>query len=498
MPRWGNRGYICALSLALAATTCLTSADAADGRTLAHATRTSLATTPPGYSGDALTVGGLLVHLDNFIEQRDGTVRADMSFTNPTTAPAALTAPTTSQGDHIGTLLQSLDTPVAALTNGEGRKYRLVALSQFGDTVPAGGTTILTATFAPDGARRGLQPFALSLPIRETWRASADAAERSSAFQVNFRGLHRPTDEAHAAPAPHVEKAAFPAAVSPARPAETAVAGNFTDDLSPAIAKLPTAAPDNQRYLLAIGVNTYDEVPGVPFADRSARAMSDLLHKAYGVPEDNITLVTGNEATGTKMVGRINSLLKRLTPGDTVFFYYAGHGLAARDGNSVYMVPKDAVPGAYEIDALSLGALLARFEASPASHVVAFLDTCFSGRISHDQSLFPGIAPLVPVPVQMPGPTLHSTNKVTVFLASQADQFANDYPERGHRLFSYYIMRGLMAGYTRADDLESYVAQEVRRVSTKRGSDFAQEPRLEGAAQILPKALVRVHMNAAR
>src|SRR5208283_2129042 len=97
---------------------------------------------------------------------------------------------------------------------------------------------------------------------------------------------------------------------------------------------------------------------------------------------------------GTKMTGRINSLIQRLTPGDTVFFYYAGHGLSSRDGSEVYVVPKDAVPGAYEVEALSLGSLLHRFESSPASRVIAFLDTCFSGRVSRDKSLFPGTAPL--------------------------------------------------------------------------------------------------------
>lgn len=461
--------------------------------------------TPPGIAGDALAAGGMLVHLDHFVESGDGTVHVDISITNPTGATASFVAPTTS-ADQIGTLLRSIDQPTAELTNGEGRKYRLVALSQFGDTqtrsdwisVPPGGTAMMSATFAPDGARRGLQPFALSLPIRETWHASAEAPEQSSAFQVSFKGLHRPTDEAHAAPAPHVDRVALPAAAAMMSAVqhsiEPATTGSFNDDLAPAIAKLPAAAPDARRYLIAIGVNAYDEIPGVQFADRSARAMSDLLRKAYGVPEENITLITGNDATGTKMLGRINSLMQRLTAGDTVFFYYAGHGLTARDGSAVYIVPKDAVPGAYEVEALSLGSLLARFQASPASRVVAFVDTCFSGRISHDQSLFPGTAPLVPEPVT--ATAVQSNGKVTVFLAGQANQFANDLPERGHRLFSYYLMRGLLDGYNSPSELEDFVAREVRRASAKRGSDFVQEPRLEGASLSLPGRIARPRLSA--
>jgi hypothetical protein len=455
-----------------------------------------LQSSPSGNIGDALAVGGLLAHLDSFVESRDGTVRAILSFHNPTGSTASFLAPTTTQGDQIGTLMRSLRDPVPELVTSEGRSYRFVDLSAFGDTqtrsdwisVPPGGTAVLTATFSADGARYG-QPSALSLAIRETWRPDSDAAERTSAFAVNFRGLHRPpADAAQAAPRPLVEAVAMPAPVAIGRAAEPAPAvANFNDDLTPAIAKLASAKPDDRRYLIAIGVNAYDEAPGVPFADRSARAMSDLLRKIYGIPEDNITLITGAEATGTRMSGRINSLLQRLTAGDTVFFYYAGHGLSARDGSAVYIVPKDAVPGAYEVETLSLGALLARFEASPASRVVAFLDTCFSGRVGHDQSLFPGTAPLVPVPVETNA--LRTTGKVTLFLAGQGNQFANDYPERGHRLFSYYMMQGILAGYGSANDLESFVAREVRRVSAKRGSDFVQEPHLEGASQVLPGRL---------
>ena len=74
-----------------------------------------------------------------------------------------------------------------------------------------------------------------------------------------------------------------------------------------------------------------------------------------------MTVITGADATGMKIIGRLNSLIQRLTPGDTVYFYYAGHGLAARDGNAVYVVPKDAGPGAYEVEQLSLATLIHRF-----------------------------------------------------------------------------------------------------------------------------------------
>lgn len=424
---------------------------------------------PP--AAGTLKVGNMMVRLERFIELRDGKVQAEMSFYNldsESTASFVLNAKNT-------------DT---SLRNAEGTPYRLLGVSQFADmqsesgwtTVTPGGSAAVTATFDADTAPRGVQPFALKVPMRLKWRGGDAQPTRTRSFDVNFGGLRRAVDEARAAPVERVEAMAL----QPLSPMPQAQGAAFDDDIAPLVAALPAARPDGRRYLFAIGINDYDDAPGVPFADRSAHLMTDLLRRRYGVPEENITLITGEDATGLKILGRLNSFIQRLTPGDTVFFYYAGHGLSGRDGKAVYVVPKDAVPGAYEVEMLSLASLMGRFESSPAARVVAFLDTCFSGRVSGDRSLFPGVAPLVPTEVS--GPAVENKGKVTMFLAGQANQFANDYPERGHRLFSYFLMRGLLRGSDNATEVHAFAAREVRRISAKRGAEFLQEPRLEGAS----------------
>jgi hypothetical protein len=426
----------------------------------------------------SLKVGNLVIRLERFTELRDGKVQAEMSFYNldqDATASFVLNAKNTD----------------ASLRNAEGIPYRLLGVSQFADTqsergwttVAPGASAAVTATFDRDNAPRGIQPFALKIPMRLKWHGDDAEFARVRSFDVNFGGLRRQSELAQidrmltpeAAPVERVQAMALQPL-----PAAPSTSDKFNDDIAPLVAALPTARPDGRRYLFAIGVNDYDDAPDVPFADRSATLMTDLLRRRYGVPEENITLVTGEDATGLKILGRLNSFVQRLTPGDTVFFYYAGHGLSGRDGKAVYVVPKDAVPGAYEVEMLSLSSLMGRFESSPAARVVAFIDTCFSGRVGSDQSLFPGVAPLVPTEVA--APTLESKGKVTMFLAGQAHQFANDYPERGHRLFSYFLIRGLLRGSDNATEVHSFAAKEVRRISAKRGAEFLQEPRLEGVS----------------
>jgi len=454
-------------------------------RVLRTALLASLAWAAPAHAADlpaagVLKVGNMMVRLELFTEMRDGKVQAEMSFTNldeTSTAAFVLNA-------------QNTD---ASLRNGDGAAYRLLGISQFADTesergwttVAPGGSAAVTATFDAQDVDRGVQPFALTVPMRLKWRGGDMREARPRAFDVNFGGLRRESDvasaaipqaeRAEAAPVEHVQAMALQPI--PALPPSTNA--KFDDDLAPQVAALPAAKPDGRRYLFAVGISAYDDAPAVPFADRSAQLMTDLLRKRYGVPEENITLITGDDATGLKILGRLNSFLQRLTPGDTVFFYYAGHGISGRDGKAVYVMPKDAVPGAYEVEMLSLASLVGRFENSPAGRVVAFLDTCFSGRVSGDKTLFPGVAPLVPTRAAAPG--LQSKGKVTLFLAGQANQFANDYPERGHRLFSYFLMRGLLRGTDNATEIHALAAKEVRRISAKRGAEFLQEPRLEGA-----------------
>lgn len=441
-------------------------------------------------AGSAMRVGGMLVRLEEFIEMRDGRIQAQMSFHNPSDSAPASLALTRRDTDAIaGMIAQTSDSKsVLRLKNAAGAEYRLIEMSRMGDvqggsdwiSVGPGGSAILTATFDPDGAARGMQPFALSVPVRMEWQDQQ--AGKASVFQVNFGGLHRgvaePAREMMSEPAREVMAPIAPVSLLP--PAQTAAKGQFDDDLAPLIARMPAAKPDGRRYLFAVGVEQYDDAPAVPFAERTAKSMASLLGKRYGIPEENVTLITGADATGMKILGRLNSLTQRLNAGDTVYFYYTGHGLSGRDGSNVFMVPKDAVPGAYEVEMLSLGALLKRFETSKASRVVAFLDTCFSGRINQHESLFPGAAPLVPSP--LPTAPAGTSGKTTLFLAGQSFQFANDYPEHGYRLFSYFLMRGLLDGVDDSHALESYVAREVRRVSAKRGAEYVQEPQLQGAA----------------
>ncbi|QEP43381.1 hypothetical protein D5085_09750 [Ectothiorhodospiraceae bacterium BW-2] len=59
-------------------------------------------------------------------------------------------------------------------------------------------------------------------------------------------------------------------------------------------------------------------------------------------------------------------------------------------------------------------------------------------------------------------------------------QFSNGYPETGHRLFSYYLMKALLKPPTHIGDLALQVSGDVNRTSLDLGGLNRQTPVLMG------------------
>ena len=250
----------------------------------------------------------------------------------------------------------------------------------------------------------------------------------------------------------------------------------FDDDLPALIEALPTAPTDPRAHLFAIGVNDYDEVPDVPFAERSAQAMAKVLQKRFGILAENTVVLADDQATGTRIKDRLSLLMNLLQPGDKVYLYYAGHGVPARDGKSLYMLPRDGTIRTYEEPDFNFAKLLTKLSTSPAARIIAFADTCFSGRANAEQLVFEGVAPIILTAKE----DRYDAAKVTLFLAGREDQFANQYEKKGHRLFSYHLIRGLAEGRVEPEELHSYVAKRVSQYSRRLGITYTQQPLLQG------------------
>jgi uncharacterized caspase-like protein len=118
----------------------------------------------------------------------------------------------------------------------------------------------------------------------------------------------------------------------------------------------------------------------VVFASRDATAMREYAVKLLGVPPENIVLLLDDQATKSAMQVVVEDRLQRqVQPGDTVYVYFAGHGIPeVRDGTT-YLLPADGDPQSLRFSAYSAKDLYAALGKLKAERVVVFLDACFSG-----------------------------------------------------------------------------------------------------------------------
>jgi uncharacterized caspase-like protein len=175
-------------------------------------------------------------------------------------------------------------------------------------------------------------------------------------------------------------------------------------------------------------------------------------------------------------------MLNRLNPQDQLLFYYAGHGVPGRDGTSAYLLAQDGGPGSYEEPDLKLEQLYAEVAKSRVGTAKLFIDACFSGRSGKDTIVFEGIAPIVVAPKQ----SFPDSQRLAVLTAGRGDQFSNQDKERGHRLFSYHLMRVLLEDGQRiaVSELHSRLRSRVLDDSRRIGPEFEQDPELFGNARL--------------
>jgi hypothetical protein len=250
----------------------------------------------------------------------------------------------------------------------------------------------------------------------------------------------------------------------------------FDDDLLGIVDKLSAIKLDSQKYLFAVGISAYDDVPDVPFADRSAKMVVSVLQKRFGVPAENTYALIDEQATGTKIKGRLAVMLNRVKANDTVYFYYAGHGVPSRDGNQAYLLPRDGGIGSYQDPDFAFSKLLSQLGNSAASRAVVFIDACFSGKANADELVFEGVAPIILSQKE----EQFDRNKITIFMAGKGDQFANQYLEKGHRLFSYHLISAIAKRNLNIAMLGEHISKQVSDHSRKLGVTYTQEPFTDG------------------
>ena len=219
-----------------------------------------------------------------------------------------------------------------------------------------------------------------------------------------------------------------------------------------------------QKHVFAVVIanENYDFVGNVPMALNDGKIFCDYCEKTLGLPKDNIRYYP--DATYGSMlraIQDINDIAAAFPMGKIrVIFYYSGHGIPDERTKNGYLLPVDADGRQMEV-CYPLDKLYSELGALGASEVVAFLDACFSGSKKTGEAIVAARGVALDAAPSVP------TGNMVVFSAASGSETAFPYVDKGHGMFTYYLLKKLKdsKGDLTLGELTDYVTEQVRQQS---------------------------------
>lgn len=257
---------------------------------------------------------------------------------------------------------------------------------------------------------------------------------------------------------------------------EVATAKSDVDELPAIKAKL-----NKNSYALVIGIERYrQKLPKADFAANDAQKVTEYLTKVLGFPEENVITLLNDRALKSDFEKYFDRWLANNVEKDsTVFIYYSGHGAPNPKTGDAFLVPFDGDPAFIDETGYSLRKMYEALGRLPAPEIIVALDSCFSGAGGRSV-LAKGARPLV---MNLKNDVGLSKN-ITVMSASSSDQISSTYDEKGHGLFTYFMLKGIKDddvvnknGSLRINDLFGYIKPKVELIARKQYNN-EQSPQL--------------------
>ena len=254
------------------------------------------------------------------------------------------------------------------------------------------------------------------------------------------------------------------------------------DDLDKLLATAPQAKSDKTKWLFVIGIEQYQYTDNISYAKRSAEMFVKAAQKTLGVPKENSYVMLNDKASQAEIKTGLKKMLRRVQTGDSIYFYYNGHGVPVpSEKNEPYLLASNTEPDFVQDEKFfSLQNIYSTLSDSKAGKVVAVVDSCFSG-VTDAKAVLKGVAATRVVAKR----TSFDQEKMVVLSAGKGHQYSNAYAKKGHRLFSFYVMKNLLEGKSDVATLYKEAKAQTYQASLEEYGDLrVQEPTIEGNARM--------------
>jgi WD40 repeat protein len=226
-------------------------------------------------------------------------------------------------------------------------------------------------------------------------------------------------------------------------------------------------------HLLAIGINEYKNARynlnyAVSDAEGIKKALELSRNSLFG--SINSVFISNEEATKKRIQDEIRKVVEKASQDDIFIFYFGGHGMVTEDGNPMfYLIPHDITQmynSAMLLEMAISGAELKEFSAAiKAQKQLFILDACQSGGIGNM------VVTRGAIEEKAIAQLARSTG--TYWLAaSNSNQFAGEFSQLGHGVFTFSILQGLAGKADGQNDkiitvqeLSAYISDQVPQLS---------------------------------
>lgn len=194
-----------------------------------------------------------------------------------------------------------------------------------------------------------------------------------------------------------------------------------------------------KRYAIIVATEEYTYVrPNTLFCHKDAQLLKKTLHEFCDFAEQDVVLELLSPDTPTtpvSLLDKISSVAQRTQSGDTMLFYYAGHGTL--ENGEPYIILPDTNVSNFEQTALALRDV-SNILRMPQRVNVRIFDACHSGFDVRDQSVSPPdaqgfVRSLI---------TDRAQGWLT-FAACREDEFSHGDPNLNHGVFTYFLCEAI-------------------------------------------------------
>ena len=230
-------------------------------------------------------------------------------------------------------------------------------------------------------------------------------------------------------------------------------------------------------WILLVGVDRYRDrnLPSLQYSALDCQGLGAALTEATASFARKEVIIHHDFVSERPDLERVQQSIEQIVTAagsqDTILFYFSGHGILETTTQQVVLCLADTDTTRLSTTGLPLNDLLQQLSNCAASQQLVWLDACHSGGMT-----LRGTASLADPSSQLVEVLRHqaaSSQGFYALLSCDRAQQSWEFPELGHGVFTYYLMRGLRGeaaddrGVIEADALYQYVYYQTLRYIDK-------------------------------